>query len=537
MSRRSLLRRSLGTLAVAAAGVPLAAACSTGTSVATAPVAATSGGTTGAVPVVATRTGKVRGALVDGVRAFQGIPYAAPPTGPDRFQLPRPVRAWEGVRDALEPGATQFQPAAPPLVDALTPTFPGIEVLNLSVWTPQGTPAGLPVIVRIASGTETGSAAAYDGSRFARDGVVFVAVNFRLGPDGFLLLDGVPANLGLLDQVAALHWVRDNIAGFGGDPGNVTVCGESGAALMTMERARGLFRRVIMESAAGHRALPVEAARAVTDAFTRILGVTAHADAVAFAPLDRILDAQTLVTSVLGAHPDPRTWSGEPGRRVAAWQPVIDEDILPARPVDRIAIGAGADVDVLIGTNVDEARVALVPAGTLATVTEETLTAAATAYGLTPAALAAYRGTRPFARPGDVLAALQTDWYQRVPALALAETRTSGPSPATGRTFMYEFAWPSPLYGGRLGAAGMVELPFVLDRLDATDYQQLLTGPAAPQPLATAMHGAWVAFATAGDPGWPRYEPQRRATMRFDAASAVVEDPRAFEREFWANLR
>src|SRR5262245_28348358 len=176
-------------------------------------------------PVVGTTSGQVRGAISDGVARFLGIPYAAAPVGPLRFQAPQPPAAWDGVRDAAEFGPTPPKPAySPPMDEILIEReFPGDDYLNLNVWTPDPGATGLPVMVWIHGGAfqnGNSSLAVYDGSAFARDGVVLVSMNYRLGVDGFAYLPGTPANRGLLDQIAALEWVRDNIAAFGGDPAN-----------------------------------------------------------------------------------------------------------------------------------------------------------------------------------------------------------------------------------------------------------------------------------------------------------------------------
>ncbi len=215
-------------------------------------------------PVVRTRAGEVRGSLADGVNVFKGIPYAAPPFGANRLRAPQPVAPWSGVRDALVFGPKPPQPAYPPEVSAVLPELasPGEDCLNLNIWTPDLGTARLPVMVWIpGSAFQYGTAATtfYDGSRFARDGVVCVTINYRVGPEGYLYLGGrdEDANRALLDQIAALQWVRENIAAFGGNPENVTVFGESGGAmsigvLLSMPRAEGLFRRAILQSGAAH---------------------------------------------------------------------------------------------------------------------------------------------------------------------------------------------------------------------------------------------------------------------------------------------
>ncbi|OLT01351.1 carboxylesterase [Pseudonocardia sp. CNS-004] len=488
---------------------------------------------------VKTRFGEVCGAAVDGVMAFKGIPFAAPPFGAGRLRPPRPVEPWRGVRDATAFGAAPPTLPLPPEVAALIPdagVLPGEDCLNLNIWTPEVGAAGLPVMVWITGGFfEFGFGASYDGRRFARDGVVCVTFNYRAGAEGFLDLGDESANLGLLDQVAALEWVRDNIAAFGGDPGNVTVFGESAGAmsigtLLAMPRAEGLFRRAILQSGAAHAVTPTAAARRIAHDLAGRLGVPATREAIAAAPVERLLQAQEELKADLEA--DRGRWGPEVAAGGLPWQPSVDGVVVPDRPIDRITAGAGAGIDLIVGTNVDEGRVALVVPGAVDRTPTEAVAAVATTFGLpADAAVAAYRTAHPGGGNGELLAALQTDGFWRVPALRLADAHAGAPA----GTYMCEFAWPSPAFGGLLGACHGLEIPFVFDTLDPS-FRPVL-GPALgedpPQQLADAMHGAWVAFATSGDPRWPRYDLARRATMRFDTAGDVVDDPRAVERELW----
>jgi para-nitrobenzyl esterase len=518
--------------------------------------------------VVETVHGAVRGTVADGMHVFLGIPYAAPPFGDRRLRPPEPVRAWDGVRDATDPGPEPPQVAPPTTGGAaegvpedwaevdeafakVAHGAPSDDVLNLNLWTPDPATSGLPVMVWIQGGMfELSSTAAYDGSRFARDGVVCVVVNWRPGAEGFLFLDDGISNLGLLDQVAALRWVRENIAAFGGDPRNVTVFGESAGAmsigmLLAMPRAEGLFRRAILQSGAAHHVMPAADARRIAGYLAESLGVPPERGAIAAVGVERLLAAQAGLKADLFADPDPGRWGLAAVATSMPWQPVVDGAVIPDSPIDRIAGGASADVDLIVGTNVDDWRLWSMVSGVFGAITDEIMTGSVerhgsqslAAYGL-PAEdlLAAYRRHYPRAVPGDLFASVQTDWWMRLPAIRLADAHASGAGSGSGRTYMYEFAWPAP----GLGAVHAVEIPFVFDTLgpDRPLFGPML-GPAPPQELADVVHGAWVSFAATGDPGraWPRYELDDRRTMRFDVTSEVVADPRAWERGFWAGAR
>jgi para-nitrobenzyl esterase len=214
------------------------------------------------------------------------------------------------------------------------------------------------------------------------------------------------------------------------------------------------------------------------------------------------------------------------------FEPVIDGDLLPVLPIAGIAAGAGSDIDVLVGTNLEEQRLFLVPTGAIGYINASILGMASAAYGLPAEALEVYRSSRPEASPGDLLAAISTDWFFRIPAIRLAEAHARG----TGSTHMYEFAWRSPLFRGKLGACHALEIGFAFDTLDSSGAEKL-TGPNPPQALADAMHQAWVAFAKAGNPGWDEYETESRKVMRFDERSGVVVNPASEERELWEGIR
>ncbi|MFI7382211.1 carboxylesterase/lipase family protein [Streptomyces sp. NPDC049813] len=483
---------------------------------------------TDAAPECTTRQGAVRGSTEHGVAAFLGVPYAAAPFGPRRFAAPAPAEPWTGVRDATGYGPTAPKaPYAPPF-DALIPdtSMPGEECLNLNIWTPEPGPgAGLPVMVWLHGGAfSNGSAnsSGYRGHTFARDGVVFVGVNYRLGTDGFLHLPGAPDNRGLLDQIAALTWVRDNIEAFGGDPDRVTVFGESAGGvaigqLLAEPGARGLFRRAVLQSGACHHFVRPDTARRIGERFARQLGVAHTAEAFAAVPLPELIEGQAQLRADFARRPDPAEW-GEAALNGMVFEPVAEELRLP---------GPELGVDLLAGSNQEENRLYMVPAGRFDTISERRLQRGAEAFG---ADLDGYRAARPGASPGELLDALVTDWFWRIPAVRLAESVPG--------TYLYEFAWRSPQFDGGLGACHALELGFVFDLLDDPDYVPM-AGERAPRDLARTVHAAWVAFAETGDPGWPAYDPAGdRTTMVFDADACRPEpDPRATERKLWEGVR
>ncbi|MEU6047246.1 carboxylesterase/lipase family protein [Streptomyces griseus] len=497
--------------------------------------------------IATTRHGKIRGRVDRGIASYRGIPYAAAPFGVHRFRAPAPVEPWEGVRDALEFGPTAPQrPYRPPL-DRLIPEVdvPGDECLNLNVWAPERAAGPLPVLVWIHGGSlRNGSAAMplYDGEAFARDGVVLVSVNYRLGVEGFGVFPDAPDNRGLLDQIAALAWVRDNIAGFGGDPARVTVCGESAgaisiAALLTSPRAAGLFHRAVLQSGAPHTVPRDRGARTVR-AMAKALRVPATAEAFAAVDRARLLDAQHEVAG--GADPI----SGGPGFHI-----VVDDDVVPADPPP-------PSVDLLLGCNREEYRLWFVPSGALDRVNGLTLRLALLKFRIPGRVARLYRAGRPGAKPGVILGEMATDLLLRGPLNRLADSRLpgaglpgsghsgagTGGSPAAAsppggpaasgsrpaRTFFYEFAWRSPVL--ELGACHALEIGFVFDNLR---YGEALTGPDAPQPLADAMHRAWVGFAATGDPGWAAWDGRRPVRVFDHPGTSTVLAPRQEELRAW----
>jgi para-nitrobenzyl esterase len=492
-------------------------------------------------PVVQVRAGAVRGKAESGVRAFLGIPYAASPLGAHRMQPPQPVQPWHGERDATAYGPTVPKGDYPPQYARLFPevVIPGEECLNLNVWTPDTT-ASLPVLVWIHGGSfmnGSGSVGAYNGAAFARDGVVCVTINYRLAAEGFLFLDDGIANLGLLDQLAALRWVQANITAFGGDPARITVAGESAGAmsvvtLLSMPLAEGLFTQAIAQSGAAAHTLTKDQAQMVSGYLASTLGVPADREAIRTVPLEKLVQAASDLVVEVQTAPDPAKW-GSLAMSLLPFAPAVDGEVVPQAPLAAIAAGQGRQVRLLIGSNRDEARLFFVAPATTDLIDDATLEAAASAYGLSANSLALYRAGRPGASAGDILAAVITDWFFAIPAIRVAEARTGTDS---APTWMYRFDHPAPEDNHRFGASHAVEVPFVFDTIGQQDLHPLL-GDAPSQAVADQTHKAWVDFITHGDPGWPAYNTATRTTGLLSDRITATADPAASERASWDRIR
>jgi para-nitrobenzyl esterase len=484
--------------------------------------------------IVHTTSGPIDGTAEGGVSVFRGIPYAAPPVGELRFRPPEAMPDWTEVR-----AAHAFGPQAPQNMSPLASMF-GMEVpvcsedcLTLNVWTSDPAGPARPVMVWIHGGGFTQGTAGtplYDGAGFAEDGVVLVSMNYRLGALGFLHLadfGGSTGNLGMLDQLAALQWVHDNIAAFGGDPDNVTIFGESAGAMsvavhLAWPASAGLFRRAILQSGALQNYGLTGAATDITRRVLAECGLDLSApvgiDQINGLPTDTFLAAQKAVgeVNVVDA--------------TINFGPVFDGAVLPADPMARLAAGAAADVDILIGATRDELSVTVLsdPDGLVADLDAAAERIRPLFGDRAPAIVAAYEAARPGAPPSEVYCALATDRFCRLPALRLAEAHIGG----GGRAHVFEFAWPSPAFGGILRAFHGIDVPFVFDHLD-DPIARLMMGGEHPQKVADAMHSAWVAFAKTGDPGWPAYDEAARTSMVFDDPCEVIDDLRGAERTLW----
>ena len=488
---------------------------------------ASQGSTTGDATATVAQ-GQLRGQRHGDVLAFKRVPYAANPyLETNRFQAPRPMPAWTGVRDATASGPMPPQPSR-----AREGGLVGdIDDLTMDIWAPAGAQRA-PVLVWLPGGAfyrVNASESWYDGSAFARAGVVVVSVNYRVGIDGFMWFDGLPANRGFLDQVAALQWVRENIAAFGGNPQDVTLAGQSAGAqsvlaLMGMPAAQGLFHKSIAQSPPmGH--FSTEEAQRIATATALDLQVQADARSMASVPMQALIAGIERMVIDLR---DRKKWGPIGGR--PPYLPVVDGTVVTASPLASLQQHAPRDMPLLIGCTDEEARLYLVPGGAIDRIQAPAFAGALRGAGLAANAEAVYAQSRPNATPGDMMAALMSDQTFRIPTLRFAESRVAAGAPV----WNFHFGWSSPAFEGRLGAAHVVDVPFTFNTLASAQARPFLGGP-GDRALADTMWSHWLKFVKTGNPGWPRYETATRPTMRFDTAPALVSDPMADRRALWAD--
>jgi para-nitrobenzyl esterase len=508
------------------------------------------------VPTKVTKTtyGAVQGLVQNGIQVFKGIRYAAPPIGPLRFLPPEKPKPWKDVADATEFGAPAMQMAPPtstsPASDFgrqlasiyTTPAEIKIENENclfLNVWTQGlGDAKKRPVMVWLhGGGFAYGSGAwpIYDGANLARKGdVVVVTVNHRLNLFGYLYLGQLAGdqyaksgNAGMLDLVAALEWVRDNIEAFGGDPSNVTILGESGggakvSTLLAMPDAKGLFHRAIIQSGPGLRGAPKEAA---THAAKGIL------DELQVSPSDmkalQGIPAETIIAAAIAAGAK----SGVSGMgAMLRLAPVVDGVVLPSDPFTPAAPAISANVPILIGSNKDEMTLFTAAEPWFGKLTDAELEQRAKQMAGAKAGplLAAFRKLHPDYSPTYLMNQVMTASTMFAGSVTLAERKAAQKA---APVYMYYLVWDTPVGNGLFKSPHTLDIPFMFDNVDKA---RVLVGP-GPQPeaLAKQMSDAWLAFARTGSPNtkslpdWPAYTSEKRATMLFDVTSRVVEDPNA----------
>ncbi|MGW6269597.1 carboxylesterase/lipase family protein [Streptomyces sp. NPDC055060] len=486
-------------------------------------------------PEVRGAGGVLRGLREAGVAVFRGIPFAEPPVGPLRFAAPRPVRGG-GARNAESYGPPPPQGGHFGM-EALARETSGDDWLTVNVWSPDPGPgAGLPVMVWIQGGAYTigmSGLPEYDGARLAREGgVVVVTFNYRVGLEGFGQIEGAPANRGLLDQIAALEWVRDRIRAFGGDPDRVTVFGQSAgggsvAALLAMPGAAGLFRRAVAQSAQGTFFSP-ELAADITAACAAELGLRPTVAELSAVDPVRLSAAGDAVGATMERWAD--RW-GPVAHRSIAFSPVVDADTLPVTPWQALAGGAGRGIGLLVGHTRDEQRLLTALDGLLGEVTPEQAETALRVFGPGADGARRYRAGFPDAGPEALHELVQSDWCFRMPGLHLAQAQTG----AGGRTHVYELTWPAPGMGGVLGACHGLDVPLVFGNLDRGQPAALIGESPSPEAaeLSAHMRAAWTGFAATGDPGWPAHDSEQRLVRLFDACPRVAPYPEETSRRIW----
>ena len=468
--------------------------------------------------------GTIAGRRVGEVLRFSAVPYAAPPVGAGRFALPQPVEPWTGVRAAHRPGPAPPQPAAgDELVPGMTPAATSEDCLTAEVWTPS-VEGRRPVLVWVPGGRyQIGGASlrTYDGARLAGEGdLVVVGLNYRLGALGFLYAEGVPANLGLRDLLAALHWLRDEVAAFGGDPDRIVVIGESAGAgaithLLAVAGTADLVAGAIVQSGAPAATLDPETATLVGRAVMDAAGAASVAD-LRTVPVDALVAAQDQACTAL---------LGRVG--MMPLHPVVDGDLLRATPLEAAAAGTLAPVALVVGTTAQEMELFRTAVPQLDN---------AVAVPFLAAKLAPVLGARPpdetvrrglAAVGGDLVEAIaDTDLHS--PAALLADSHARRGLPV----WRYRFAWPSP----GIGAAHATDLPFTFGTLDVEGWRSFV-GADDPERRATAdqlsrrMRSAWTSFCHDLEPAcdpvgpWPRHDPPHRPVVCLDRTVEVVEDP------------
>ena len=497
------------------------------------------------MPTVQTSYGSLEGAQLQGVQAFKGVPFAKAPVDALRWAPPEKPEPWTLARDATAYGAASLQ-AQSPISTMMGMSFEegtSEDCLFLNVWTPAAGSGTRPVMVFIHGGAfviGAGSQSMYNGEHLARRGdVVVVTINYRLGALGFLRLGAttegrIPAtgNEAILDQVAALEWVRDEIAAFGGDPGNVTVFGESAgsisiAGLLASPRAKGLFRRAILQSGSANLVTAPAAADQVGAKIVEDLARDLAGQDLREIPAQRIMEAQDRATPRAGG---------------VSYAPVADGETIALDPFEAIAGGSAEGVDILVGSNLDEMNLFRLMDPSVDSLDETGLLARVTAFFPDNGedVVAAYkdavaaRGDEPM--PSRTWLAFQTDQVFRAPAMKLAALQ----SVHTPSVYAYRFDHKSEAFGGILGAAHALELPFVFGTLSDPGFGAIVGGA---NDVTTALSGrmqeAWIAFARTGNPSteslpkWPQYEPGQRATMLFSSDPRVANAPEEATRALW----
>lgn len=497
--------------------------------------------------IAVTKAGKLEGTYDDGLYIFRGVPYAAPPVGKFRWLPPQPSEPWKGMRPAKQFGPIAPQNPMPGGIIIHEPQPQDEDCLYLNIWTKGLDDARRPVMLWIHGGAfiiGSGSEAMYTGGKLASYGdIVLVTINYRLGACGFMNLDvitggKIPAsgNEGLLDQVAAIKWVHDNISGFGGDPDNITVFGESAGGmsigtLMSMPAAKNKFPKAILESGAANTVSNLDEAVKMSEKYLEVLGLTgSDVETLKALTTKQLMDAQQRLGDIMR----------ETEHMVTPFQPLVDGRVIPERPIEAIRKGSAKNVTAIIGTNLEEWTLFAIMEPGFKDIGEDAMLDRLS--GMLPGEpvkrladdyrnALVKRGKSP--SPADILTAIQTDIMFRMPAISLVEAQRDNGQ----KNYSYLFTWKSPAMGGVFGACHALEIGFVFGEQDP------MLGGKGPDvdKLSRCMQDAWLAFARAGDPScesigkWPVYG-EKRITMILDKECRVEAAPYEGERNAWAKI-
>lgn len=480
---------------------------------------------------VTAKQGKIIGAVKNDVAIFYDIPYAKNPfIEGRRFQAPQPYGNWDNTLDATKIGLPVPQPSRGRTINLVG--APGD--LTLNIWMPATSAINqhkLPVMVWIPGGAfirEDAAEQVYDGSSFAKDDVIVVTVNYRVGVDGFMHLQGAPDNRGILDQILALQWVQENIADFGGDPKQVTLFGQSAGAesvaiLLGTSKAEGLFQKAIMQSPPMQSVTQSEATR-IANVFADNLNVPATIEGISTIAYPQLVSSVIEMGKTISNRDQwgMLSWGG------TAFLPVVDNDIIVGSPMKSLASNANSSIPTIVGSTDQEARLYLVPSGAIDNIPNEQVSLLLSDLSLNGDAQEAYQQKSSNHSAGEMFVNIQSDYTFRMPALHIADHLVTNGN----NVWHYNFSWSSPAFAGRLGAAHFVDVPFVFNTI-ASDEASAFVGSNPPNVLAQAMHREWTRFAKSGTVSWTPYNLRSRPTMIFDSTSVQVSSPEQDVSALW----